>query len=519
MFPGFNPIMELKRAFEVILLLITTFLLHQAQAADTIIKPGSVNNPANAGKMYLQTADNKLVPATVVYTTDGNGNLVPINSTIQNINVGTVGQGSSGNSSDPWYVRDVTTQGTLASILGKIDVNSSTRASEATLSSILGKLDVNLSSRATETTLASLNSKVTACNTGSVTVVSSSLPAGGATSANQSTANSSLASIDGKTPSLGQKTSANSSPVVIASDQSTIPVSNTNLDVALSTRATETTVATLAKESGGNLATAVTKLTSIDNKTPPLGQATMANSRPVAIASNQSTLPIDGTVDLRQADTTDVNGAVISGAGTSGTFSMAGYASLLLTLNVTAVSGTNPFLDVILQFSGDGGSTWNDSYTFKRITAVDGDSTTLLQAEGNRYRFRYVVGGTGSPTFTISVNATKRQTIGKVLHSLNDSTIQLNLINSVTPSMRGESCLNAAAHVIRTGGGGNASYTLQASFDKSNWQDATSAVTCNGTSICSIVAPPAAAFRYYRVSVSAGGGNAGGYVALMCTGG
>lgn len=56
----------------------------------------------------------------------------------------------------------------------------------------------------------------------SVTVTA--LPATAATAANQATANTALASIDTKTPAKGAATSANSSPVVIASDQAPIPV-------------------------------------------------------------------------------------------------------------------------------------------------------------------------------------------------------------------------------------------------------------------------------------------------------
>lgn len=54
-----------------------------------------------------------------------------------------------------------------------------------------------------------------------------SLPTGAATAANQTTGNSSLSSIDGKLNSLGQKASAASVPVVIASDQSSVPVTAT----------------------------------------------------------------------------------------------------------------------------------------------------------------------------------------------------------------------------------------------------------------------------------------------------
>lgn len=49
-----------------------------------------------------------------------------------------------------------------------------------------------------------------------------SLPTGASTAANQSTGNTSLASIDTKTPALGQAVKASSSPVTIASDQGAI---------------------------------------------------------------------------------------------------------------------------------------------------------------------------------------------------------------------------------------------------------------------------------------------------------
>lgn len=50
------------------------------------------------------------------------------------------------------------------------------------------------------------------------------LPTGASTDAKQDVGNTSLASIDGKLNSLGQKASAASVPVVIANDQSVVPV-------------------------------------------------------------------------------------------------------------------------------------------------------------------------------------------------------------------------------------------------------------------------------------------------------
>lgn len=76
-----------------------------------------------------------------------------------------------------------------------------------------------------------------------VSAASLPLPTGAATSANQTTGNTSLASIDGKLASLGQKTMAGSEPVVIASDQSAIP---TAAPINSNGSASSTTVSTAA---------------------------------------------------------------------------------------------------------------------------------------------------------------------------------------------------------------------------------------------------------------------------------
>lgn len=116
---------------------------------------------------------------------------------------------------------------------------------------------------ATETSLSSLNGKVVAVNTGAVVVSSSVLPAGASTSANQVTSNSSLASIDTKTPALGQALAAGSTPVVLTAAQvSTLtPQTNALTDTQLRASAVPVSVADVATE---------TTLAAINTKTPSL---------------------------------------------------------------------------------------------------------------------------------------------------------------------------------------------------------------------------------------------------------
>ena len=80
----------------------------------------------------------------------------------------------------------------------------------------------------------------------------SALPSGAATAADQATGNASLSSIDGKTLAPGQAAMVASSPVVIASDQSAIPV--TVASVPLPTgAATEATLAAFSAKTAGAL--------------------------------------------------------------------------------------------------------------------------------------------------------------------------------------------------------------------------------------------------------------------------
>jgi hypothetical protein len=94
---------------------------------------------------------------------------------------------------------------------------------------------------ATEATLSTLNGKVTACNTGAVVVSSSALPTGAATEAKQDTGNTSVASIDTKTPALV------AGRVPVDGSGVTQPVSAASLPLPTGA-ATEATLAALAAE-------------------------------------------------------------------------------------------------------------------------------------------------------------------------------------------------------------------------------------------------------------------------------
>lgn len=155
----------------------------------------------------------------------------------------------------------------------------------------------------TEATLSTLNGKVTVMNSGAVSVSSSALPAGASTAALQTTGNTSLSSIDGKTPSLGSATKANSSPVVLASDSQYIGISIVAQSQAITVAGTVTTVPSGAAQAvsiisgvggvsvtatlaSGGAAQAVSVLTSV----LPTGAATSANQTTIISAFSNVTV-------------------------------------------------------------------------------------------------------------------------------------------------------------------------------------------------------------------------------------
>lgn len=93
----------------------------------------------------------------------------------------------------------------------------STAVNQSTIISSLSSIDGHVDGL--EGLLASVDAKISACNTSAVVVASSILPTGAATASRQDTGNSSLSSIDSKTPALGQALAAESIPVVLTVSQ------------------------------------------------------------------------------------------------------------------------------------------------------------------------------------------------------------------------------------------------------------------------------------------------------------
>lgn len=197
---------------------------------------------------------------------------------------------------------------------------------------------------------------------GSVTVSSSALPTGAATSANQTTELASLSSIDSKTPALV------SGRQPVDGSGVTQPISATSLPLP-------TGAATSALQTTGN-----SSLSSIDGKMNSLGQKTMANSMPVVIASDQSAIPVTGTTTSNPgygvlAAYSASASAFAPAANATDVFTIRGSATKTVRVSLVSISATTTAgSGIAVNISLTKRSAANTAGTFVSDTIIPHDS-------------------------------------------------------------------------------------------------------------------------------------------------
>lgn len=180
------------------------------------------------------------------------------------------------------------------------------------------------------------------CNAGTGTLAVSAaalpLPSGAATASKQDTGNNSISSIDGKLAALGQAHSAASMPVVIADDQSAIPVTGAFFQT------TQPVSGTLTCNAGsGTLAVSAASLplpsgASTAAKQPALGTAGSASSDVLTVQgiSSMTALKVDGS-----GVTQPVSGSLTCNAGTNLNTSSLALDATAAALNLSQASTTS----------------------------------------------------------------------------------------------------------------------------------------------------------------------------------
>lgn len=392
-------------------------------------------------------------------------------------------QTTIGNSGDKLKVDGSGVTQPVSAVSLPLPTGASTAALQTTgntsLSSIDGKVPANLT--VTSTRLLVDGSGVTQ----PVSAASLPLPAGAATSALQTTGNSSLSSIDTKTPALGQTTMSASQPVAIASNQSAISVTQSGTWTVQPGNTANTTPWLATINQGGNSATvtasnalkvdgsAVTQpvsaaslplptgaataanqsteiasLSSIDTKTPTLGQKVMSGSQPVTIASDQSSIPVTVAafsdtapatqtiiaLDSGTSNLTGANGQVFyfgtPTTNSAATFALSSIETVLVESSLLGAGGT-----LVVEISMDGQTFWLRPNVFQISTQNYTNAFTapfvaaVNVAGATHIRVRSTVSWTGTATITVKESVHSRMvTIGDAL------PVGANVIGGVTQS-------------------------------------------------------------------------------------
>lgn len=174
------------------------------------------------------------------------------------------------------------------------------------------------------------------------------------------------ASTAAKQPALGTAGTASSDVITIQGIASMTPLAISASSLPLMTGA-----ATAAKQDTGN-----TSLASIDGKLAPLGQAAMAASMPVAIASDQSSIPVTGT--FWQA-TQPISGTVAVTQGTAANLNATVVGTGVFAVQATLDAETTKVIGTVNLSASqhiiiDSGST---TAVTGNVTVVQGTGTNL----------------------------------------------------------------------------------------------------------------------------------------------
>ena len=138
----------------------------------------------------------------------------------------------------------------------------------------------------------------------------------------------------------------------------------------------------------------------------------------------------------------DVASAALAATTTTAAITPTFGTGYQVNIPVTAVSGTTPTLDVVIQESDDTGTNWFDVWHFPRITATGMYRSPVLPLTGNRIRYVQTVGGT-TPSFTRAINRLQSSDSVDPIRQLFDRSLApAQALNAVTASLTVQNCRN-----------------------------------------------------------------------------
>ena len=252
-------------------------------------------------------------------------------------------------------------------------------------------------------------------------------------------------------------------------------------------------VPTVVSATAGNLnATVAGALTSVGTITT------------LTTCSTVTTVSAVTSAALSATTVTDIASAAITTTQTSANIVTGNQQNMAFQIGVTAVSGTNPTLDVVVQETFDG-TTYYDIYHFPRITAVGQYRSPQIRTIGAGIRYVRTVGGT-SPSFTNSVLRPVRQTSSDLFRNFFDRTLDPNTLGSTTATFFMDGCDQMQLAVTMNAGGTAPIIKMQGSEDSLNWYDLPSmSITAAVGAVTQVMSNATSMPRFVRSIVATAG--------------
>jgi hypothetical protein len=103
------------------------------------------------------------------------------------------------------------------------------------------------------------------------------------------------------------------------------------------------------------------------------------------------------------SETNPIPAAGYNANGDSGILGGGGACTLMRAFLIcSSRSGTNPTLDVVVEDTPDGTNFFSCG-AFTQVTAAGSQALDITKAFSSRWRVRYTIGGTNTPTFNFGI--------------------------------------------------------------------------------------------------------------------
>jgi hypothetical protein len=230
------------------------------------------------------------------------------------------------------------------------------------------------------------------------------------------------------------------------------------------------------------------------------GTALNANATPAAGTTTRA-MP---TATIVLGTFTDANSLARTTSGNSGTVADDYGNTISSVINVSATSGTGQTLDIALEQSSDGGTTWQAIYHVRRITATGAITVPKMTVNGRR-RWSWVITGT-TPSFTFGILSSRPQVNADTIRNFFDRTITA-ILNSTSNAFDIEETKCTMFFVNSGAATTPAQYQLQVSNDTvAGWSNVGTAVTSVASSVVASSPTPVNAKFARIICTSAGTG-------------